>query len=240
MIEAALKYIVGLKKPEIIGVNGQSYCDKDLKRIAYNPKTTAIGLSTLSSLIDYIKADIDTMADKMIIHVQSPVEVALYSQLDKDREREYMVVAKAKLPELKTGTWVGHEEFLIALQSVFVPSDSRDLLLKFAGTVESGSIAQYGDDGVSQKATIKKGITTVEEKLIPNPVKLRPYRTFLDVEQPESQFIFRMRDNERYGGVDCALYEADGGAWKINAMSSIKEHLQFELKEFEDKFIVIS
>ena len=126
------------------------------------------------------------------------------------------------------------------LQSVFQDGDDRDLLLRFAGTVENGTVTQYGDDGVSQKATIKTGIASKGDALVPNPVKLRPFRTFLDVEQPESQFIFRMRDNERYGGVDCALYEADGGAWKIQAMKKIKDYLEYELSNLADRFIIIS
>lgn len=114
------------------------------------------------------------------------------------------------------------------------------LLLKFAGTVENGTVAEYGDDGVSQKATIKTGIATKADAKVPNPVRLRPYRTFIEVEQPESAFVFRMRDNGDRGGVECAIFEADGGAWKNAAMKSIKEYLQFELEDLKKQFIVIS
>lgn len=41
------------------------------------------------------------------------------------------------------------------------------------------------------------------------------------------------------GGGQCALYEADGGAWKINAMEAIKAYLVKELEGF-DNFIIIS
>ena len=46
---------------------------------------------------------------------------------------------------------------------------------------------------------------------VPNPVTLRPFRTFIEVEQPESKFIFRMREGGR-----CAIFEADGahGSWR--------------------------
>ena len=40
-------------------------------------------------------------------------------------------------------------------------------------------------------------------------------------------------------GISCALFEADGGAWRNLAMESIKEYLQEELKEF-GAFTVIS
>ena len=53
--------------------------------------------------------------------------------------------------------------------------------------MENKTVANYGDDGVSQKATITKGIAGKEDVIVPNPVTLRPYRTFLEVEQPEKQ-----------------------------------------------------
>lgn len=239
MIKEALAYVVGLKKPEIMDINGETYSDKPLNRIVHNPKASKIEMTTLTSLVEYIKARIDVMDDKMIIHVVSPTIVRLYSQLDFDREREHIVTVNAQLPDFTYGRYMGHESFIIALQSKFIGNDDRELLLKFAGTVENGTVAQYGDDGITQKATIKTGIASKGDAVVPNPVKLRPYRTFLEVEQPESSFIFRMRQDER-SGVECAIFEADGGAWKNTAMKKIKEYLQFELAEMSQQFTVIS
>ena len=120
-------------------------------------------------------------------------------------------------------------------------SDDRELLMKFAGTVENGTLAQYGDDGITQKATIKTGIASKGDAVVPNPVILRPFRTFVEVEQPESAFVFRMREGGR-GEIECAIFEADGGAWKNAAMKRIKEYLQYELNEPIGKtsFTVIS
>lgn len=67
---------------------------------------------------------------------------------------------------------------------------------------------------------------------------LRPYRTFLEVEQPESAFVFRMKQ-DNYGSVMCAVFEADGGAWKMDATQAIKEYLQRELDGMP-QFTVIS
>lgn len=239
MIKEALAYVVGLKKPEIMDINGETYSDKPLNRIVHNPKASKIEMTTLTSLVEYIKARIDVMDNKMIIHVVSPTIVQLYSQLDFDREREHIVMVNAQLPDFTYGRYMGHESFIIALQSKFIGNDDRELLLKFAGTVENGTVAQYGDDGITQKATIKTGIASKGDAVVPNPVKLRPYRTFLEVEQPESSFIFRMRQDER-SGVECAIFEADGGAWKNTAMKKIKEYLQFELAEMSQQFTVIS
>lgn len=237
-IKEALEYIVGLRKPEIVSVGGDQYSDKDLYRISFNPKAERINMTTLTSLVEYIKANVDDMSDKMIIHVQSPTKVVLCSQLDNDRVREYMVQVDASVPDFQYGRYYDHESFLIALQSKFINNPDRELLLKFAGTVEDKSVATYGDDGVTQKATIKTGVASKSCAIVPNPVKLRPFRTFIEVEQPESAFVFRMSQDGN-GGVKCAIFESDGGAWKNAAMKNVKEYLQFELSDMP-QFTVIS
>ena len=177
----------------------------------------------------------------MIIDVRSPEEVALYSRLDDNRDRETLVVVKARIPSFPFDSFMDQERFTINLQSKFIddPATDRALILKFAGTVEAGTVAEYGDDGVTQKATVKTGIASKGDAIVPNPVKLRPYRTFLEVEQPASEFIFRMKQ-DKYDGINCAIFEADGGAWQMAATKAIKEYLQFELEDFKDQFTVIS
>lgn len=248
MIKEALKYIVGLgeEKAKIEKVTMPSgreevYYTGDLNRLPeYRPRVVKyITMNTLTSLVDYIKGQIDEMSPRMIVQVKSPYEVLLFSQLDEDRQREYLVNVSAQVPEFHYERFIRHEEFCIAVQAKFLsdPDTDKDLILKFAGTVEQGSVAEYGDTGVSQKATVKTGIASKSDALVPNPVKLRPYRTFIEVEQPVSEFIFRMADND---GITCALFEADGGAWKNAAMKNIKDYLEFELSDYQEQFTVIS
>lgn len=244
MIKEALQYIVGLSEARIHNVtlpDGtiQTYSDKTLNLLKKDiPKAEYITMNTLTSLIDYIKGGIDTMADKMIIEVESPTEVTLYSPLDDNRKREYLVNVKALLPNFDFGTFMNQEKFCINLQSKFLDESDRALILKFAGTVEAGTVAEYGDDGITQKATIKTGIASKSDAVVPNPVRLTPYRTFLEVDQPASNFVFRIKQ-DKCEGIACALFEADGGAWKIEAKNNIKEYLQRELAEYT-QFVVIS
>ena len=240
MLKSFVQYIVGLAEPNVQEINGETYSDKQLHRIKHIPYATEITMNTLSSLIDYIKSGVDTFGGKMIIHIKSPTLVSMYSALDVERNREEIVEVRANVPEFNFNRFDGHESFVIGVQSKFVddPATDKALLLKFAGTVEAGSVAEYGDDGISQKATVKTGIASKGDAIIPSPVLLKPFRTFVEVDQPISSFIFRMKD-DRCGGVQCALFEADGGAWKISAMEAIKAYLIRELEGF-DNFIIIS
>lgn len=238
MTREALQYVVGLKSADVIEINGAQYVDRNVSRVDKEIRAESIKMNTLTGLIDYLKANVDSMAKKMLVQVVSPTEVKLLSMLDSDRKRECLVEVEAMVPAFEYGRYMSNESFIIALQSKFIDNADRILLLKFAGTVKDESITEYGDDGVTQKATVKTGIASVEDAIVPNPVKLRPFRTFIEVEQPESAFVFRMRQSDGRR-VECAIFEADGGAWKNVAMRSIKEYLESELAKLP-QFTVIS
>lgn len=237
MIKGALEYIVKSQLPKVIESGAHRYTDVDLKRLDDELRAEPIKMTTLSGLVDYIKAKIDFMADRMLVQVVSPTEVRLISMLDGDRKRECLVEVHADIPEFAYGKFMDSEAFLIGIRSKFIPNDDTEAILRFAGTVQCGTVAKYGDDGISQSATVSKGIAGKETELVPNPVRLRPYRTFTEVQQPESEFVFRMKDYD--SSVTCAIFEADGGAWKREAMKNIKNHLEVELAEL-DQFTVIS
>ena len=55
-------------------------------------------------------------------------------------------------------------------------------------------------------------------------VTLQPFRTFLEVEQPAGEYIFRVQP-----GNSCALFEADGGLWRLKAMDLVKGWLKNNL-----------
>ena len=67
---------------------------------------------------------------------------------------------------------------MIEIQSNFVQSPDRDILVKFAGNVEQKNNATYSDDGKTQVATMSTGVASKSDVIVPNPVYLAPYRTF--------------------------------------------------------------
>lgn len=197
-------------------------------------KASVLTVSTLTGLVDYIKSDLDKLPEKLLIQVISPREGALYSPLNADREREQYISAEAILPDnVVYDRFIGTEQFNIMLQSAFVDVGTKSALLKYTGLIQDEAVKTTGDDGVSQQVTVKTGVASVGQAIVPNPVELAPYRTFPEVEQPISKFIFRMQEGPR-----AALYEADGGAWRNKAILSIKEYLQEELKELENIEII--
>ena len=235
MIKEAIDRIIDLAQPNFFDTDSGTFCDKKLYRVDQDKRTAnPVHVTSLTGFVQYVKDFLEKdrrNCDMFMAHVVSPCEVELVSTLDSDREREKLVVATAIAPGFPYGRFISNETMVISIQSMMKNDKDTDraAVLRFAGTVTNGTIKEYGDDGVTQKATIKNGISSKAEGIVPSPCRLRPYRTFLEVEQPASDFIFRMRD-DRNGEVESAIYEADGGAWKQEAMDNIRKYLEEQLE----------
>jgi len=121
------------------------------------------------------------------------------------------------------------EKFIISLQSMFVQTDASAEILRIIGNLKDGTVKSLADDGVSQSVTTKTGVATVGEVVVPNPVALQPFRTFPEIEQPESLFVFRLMSGGENAKPSAALFEADGGGWKNEAIQKIKTWLSDEV-----------
>ena len=139
-------------------------------------------MNTLTALVDYIKGKPEELRESSIIHVVSPTKVLLYSGLIDERNRETLIDARAIVNEFSFDSYYDQERFLIELQANFVETDDLITIMQVAGNIKSGTTANYSDDGVSQKTTIKTGVE-LADVIVPNPVKLRPYRTFAEIER---------------------------------------------------------
>lgn len=225
----ALDYLMeqGIKpKERQLRINGEDYIiNKDGEPVLVEPviykAKEPIRLNTLSGLVDYIKSNIDDL----ILHVVDEKLVELKGKLQPNGERELLAVATAIVPEFDFDSYMDIESFNIALQSQFVKTDDRDILLKVVGNLKEDNVRSTGDDGISQVVTIKSGIATAENIKVPNSVILSPYRTFVEVKQPESKFIFRMQSGPRG-----AIFEGDGGLWRVEAIKTIAKYLEERLE----------
>jgi len=237
----ALQYLVNLgeenAKPEVININGRTYCTKNLTRYDKEDFAEPLKAASLTALVDYIKNQMHELTASMIIHVVSPEKVKLISSLTKEKNRECLFEVTTNPLGFKFDTYYDQEDFIINMQAGFQRTDDLSILLQVAGNVENNATASYGDDGVSQKTTIKKGIASKVDVVVPNPVILAPYRTFLEVTQPLSEFIFRISES-RDGAPIFKLVGADGGMWKYDAVNAIKNYLQLELQEIDDITII--
>lgn len=223
MIKEALQYLIGLGNTRVETVETQIYSTQPMSLVK-EPVASAITVNSLSGLVEYLNSEFDGKR-KLMVHVESPTVVSVFTMFNRDKARNTLIQAKALLPSFRFSNWYDSEEFNIALQSVFVTNDDRATMLKVVGNIKDENVATFGDDGVAQSVRTKTGVATVADVAVPNPVLLKPYRTFVEVPQPESAFVFRMKS-----GPFCALFEADGGAWKVEAMDTVREYLAKNLE----------
>ncbi|MED3484978.1 hypothetical protein P4523_23190 [Bacillus toyonensis] len=233
MTKEAIEKVLEIGTVETHKIGEQTYATQRL-HLVQEPTPAEIVLRSLSGLVGYVKSEFDT-AESLMIHIENPTTVSVFTAVNGDKRRSVYIQAQASIPRFGFSNFHDREEFNIALQSGFVQNTHRDIVLKVVGTVVEGAVKEIGDDGVSQAVTAKTSVANRENVKVPNPVELSPYRTFVEVEQPESKFVFRMREGAR-----CGLFEADGGAWKLEAMNNIKEYLNNELvQEIKSKKVFI-
>ncbi|MCU5514390.1 hypothetical protein OCF62_07375 [Bacillus wiedmannii] len=224
MIKEAIQYLVKLGNTETKEIDGQTFSTQPL-HVVEEPTARALLVRNLSGLVAYVKSNFD-VEEQLMIHIASPTTVNCFTAINGNYSRSTFVKTEALIPDFDFGHWHDVENFIISLQSAFVLNDDREVMLKVVGNIKEENVKSYGDSGYSQMVVARAGTQLAADVAVPNPVALQPYRTFIEVEQPESNFVFRMKDGPR-----CSLFEADGGAWKLEAIDNIKEYLTAELAE---------
>ena len=246
MIKEALEYIVNLAAPHLEFRNGSHYADRVLHRIPNELTASPLAVHTLSAVRDYIESgadecaeDEDSLSRRFVIHVADYNEVYLYRELNSDKARECLLEAELSAPAFPFGRWLGVEEFIINMQTHFVPGENRDTLVQLISTVTTENGVSLADDGMTQRVTARSGISLVKQVSVPNPVVLAPYRTFTEVEQPKSPFVFRIRQTG--DEVQAALFAADADAWKREAIANIRDWFEQHIpQEFREDVIILA
>lgn len=185
---------------------------------------------TLGGIIDYIKANTEGLIPAetdtpLILQVVNHALVRLMSKpSEHHKERHCIAMCESHVPDIAFERYMNTEDFNTQLLSKFIDTPARAELFKVLKSLTKEQSCNTTDDGVSQVITVKNGVSLAQNVTFQNPVPLRPMRTFTEVEQPESNFTLRVDEN-----ANCALHEADGGAWQNEAVASIRDYLRDEL-----------
>lgn len=241
MISDAIDKIIELNRPETLTLeDGREYIKRGGYEPVYDPQADNLSIHTLTGIRDYITQNIDRHGsnEHLIIHVETYQYVNLTTALFGDfRQREtYLRASTTGYAEIN-GIWKPTEDFIIMLQSEFVKTDESKRLAQLTAGITEAASHEIKDDGISQHTTVKSGISMVSQVKIENPFTLKPYRTFPEIDQPDIDFVFRIKKSDR--GPQCALFESDGGRWKIETIQKIKTWFEKELQG-ENKVKIIA
>ena len=236
MIKEALQYLVGLAPPTKFEIEGAIFSDKPLTHIPEPapPMPGSFAVITLTGLIGLVKdAKIEELYEPGVVcQVLGCDKAQLVDRVaDQFGRRQLYITAALPQPcDFPFGRFLDHSDFIISLQMRFDPAGSPDLeyLVRIASALTTEKVSESLDDGVSQKVGLRQGISLQGTEKIRPRVTLAPYRTFREIDQPASAFLFRVKqDGDEIP--TCALFEADGGAWKLQAMERIAEYLKDKL-----------
>jgi hypothetical protein len=226
MIKEAIEKIESMAAIQQFEIDGRKYTSDSLVPVK-DPFPVVLEINTLTGFIDYISANIDKLRipGELLVHVEDHLTVSLISNLTVEFKQRFKYILAAVDPgKFPFGNFMDVGNFIIRIQSLFVQDETTEAILRIVGNLSDGLVRNFSDDGVTQQATVKTGVFRVTEIQVPNPVELAPFRTFLEIEQPKSRFVFRMRSGPQVP--ECALFEADGGAWLNEAIIRIRDWLK--------------
>lgn len=227
-----IQKIVDLAPPSQFEIHGLPWSARALTLIA-PPTASAFSVGTLDGFVNLLESGIDGFeVESNVIHIANFGVVQL-AERKADLFGKRLVHAQASLTEGVTSfpyfnNWGSQEEFVIGLQSHFQPNPDREYLLDLASHITAKESVKQVDSGVTQEVTVQRGSAFKENVEAKARLTLKPYRTFRELDQPASEFIFRVKD-----GCRLALFEADGGAWKIAAIGLISQWLANRIKTSE-------
>lgn len=217
---------------------------QEIKRPA-PPVPGVLVINTLAGICDYIDANRDLLELKdLLLHVEDYDVVSLVSKLKGDFHQRHHYV-KAEAEDLFGGRFTfdqyhDAEAFIVGLQALFVASTQRDELIALVGSIKEESVKETLDNGYAQSVKVAGGVVLVGEKRVPNPVVLSPFRTFREIEQPESPFVLRLQQGSPGQRPKIALFEADGGKWKLEAIKRVSTFLTEKLEAHKGAVAILA
>ena len=230
MLKEFIAHIQKTTQPFIQEVNGSTFVIsgsggvEEIHPTIYHPDT--LPLRSLEALVKMVQTEAANMAAPLYITVPNHLTVRCFGQPDPDTRYFRQVYYEAKatdVPGFQDG-FRDQEKAIIELRSRFAPGEGVDYLLDLLSRISKNSGVTTTDNGVSQTVEARQGVALKTVIPVKPRVPLRPYRTFQEVEQPESEFLLRLDEEGNIG-----LFEADGGMWKLTARQTVKAFLEKEL-----------
>ena len=243
MLKSLFNRIQEVAIPEVKEIDGHSYMlDRETGYTQIKPDLEypdTLNLSSLDALVKMIRFESKPTPDApLFINIPGVDTVLAFLSPEPGLRfnRVFCFTVKATdVPGFRDG-FRDHDKAIIELQTMFEQNEGTAYLLDLLSKISTDSNVITTDNGVSQKVEAMTGVNLKSRTPVKPRVKLRPFRTFQEVEQPESEFLLRLDDQGRVG-----LFEADGYMWRLQARQTIKAFLEEQLaEEIEAGTVVIA
>jgi hypothetical protein len=231
---SVVKAIQSGVKTEEINIDGQNYSTRPVYLPPAKPQVSALQVGSLDGLSEYLNKKVDGLdPEKLVIVINSHKSVSVFRQVEDAADtRTEWLEATYEVECFAFNRFLDHEQFMIQAQALITETEDRDKLLKFIGNLTTAAVQTSTDDGISQTVVVEQGVRKSAIEL-PNPVRLAPRRTFPEIDQPSSPFVVRVKQQREGLMPEIALFEADGGLWRVEAIDNIRRYLGLSLGGIE-------
>lgn len=161
-LKEALEYAVELRDGQevIYEQKDKVFYDKtkaSLVELDPIKRAETLTVNSLSGLVGYLKSRFcdNERRSPVLLHVESPTKVAVYSALDLDRKRESLIEATALLDKFPYGRFMNSESFIINVQSLIQRDLDAKAILECASSIRIEGGGDLTDNGVSQTVTVE-------------------------------------------------------------------------------------
>lgn len=240
MLKEFIEHIQKTTQPLVREVEGRTFVfPVDNAPVEVRPKMDrpdTLSLTSLDALVKMVRSEATNTESPLYITIPTHLTARCFGQTSEKARYARQVYYEAlatDVPGWEDEVRMGFEEAQIALRTRF--QETRDTLyaLKLLSDISCGAKVVYNDNGIATTITTQKGIALQGADQIRPLITLKPYRTFQEVEQPESLILIRL--NER--GITFTV--ADGGMWKLKARETIKAFLEDKLSDLVEAGSVI-
>ena len=211
MLKDFVNRIVALAAPTTVEVDGSVYSNQELIHIQdKKPMPNCIDLTGLDSICKMVRNEAEHVGLQIFIQVKDYKSVSVFTSLDADEDRLYLYKCVADTPAVTTDRFLPYEKAVIELRSLYIPNEGTKYLLQLLSSISNESKVVSSDNGVTQQVEARSGIALNSMVKIELRVTLQPFRTFIEVNQPASEFLLRINERGEIG-----FFPADGGVWKL-------------------------
>lgn len=238
-LKDAIDRVAEMAKPFTFEFAGRQFCSAELHEIRPEVDFPArYSVDTLDALVKLIRTEGAHYSPLLYVRVDSARRVVVDTTYTGAEwaafTRAPLYEAVTDVPSITVNQNMNQDRAVIELQSLYAVTDDRDYLLALLSRIDVNQGVSSVDNGISQEVSVRTGAVLKEQQTVQPIVRLQPYRTFLEVEQPASDFLLRLDKEGRP-----ALYEADGGAWKLEAKRSIAAYLGEQLADLVESGNVV-
>lgn len=237
MLKEAIEKIEEMSSPLVYTEGGHSYVlyadhTEELRPAIDSPET--VMLNSLDALVQLVKKE--QQSRQIFVSVTGHDEVDVYDSPSEDCRWKRNVLYNARaidIPGWEPEVQMGFDQAAVALMTRFQDGGDREYTLQLLSQITTGAKVTYTDNGVASTIVTQKGAALAQNTTIKPLVKLRPYRTFQEIEQPEGIFLIRISER----GI--TFREADGGMWKLTARNTAKAWLQEQLQDMPNVTVML-